>query len=81
MFILGRYTPIIWTNSRLIFLMPGGFEPIPSPHATHLHRFDDIVFRVNWKQALTIADFNRRHVYFQKDQREAYLGVILRGLS
>ena len=57
MFILGRYTPIIWTNSRLIFLMPGGFEPIPSPHATHLHRFDDIVFRSELETSLDDGGF------------------------
>jgi len=28
---------------------------------------------VNWKDSLTIGDFNQNHVYFQEDQNNEYI--------
>jgi hypothetical protein len=32
---------------------------------------------VNWKESLTISDFNEQHVFFQEDQKSDYIALIL----
>jgi hypothetical protein len=35
---------------------------------------------VNWKDSLTVKDFNKNHVYFQEDQNSEYIKLMLKGI-
>ena len=35
---------------------------------------------VNWKDNLTVKDFNNNHVYFQEDQNSEYIKLMLKGI-
>ena len=35
---------------------------------------------VNWKESLTISDFNDQHVYFQEDQNTDYVELMIEGI-
>jgi hypothetical protein len=32
---------------------------------------------VNWKESISIAEFNKNNVYFQEDQNEEYIGMVI----
>ncbi|HRF40644.1 MAG TPA: hypothetical protein PK198_17750, partial [Saprospiraceae bacterium] len=34
----------------------------------------------HWKDQQGMEDFNRRHVYFQEEQRGVYVGLVLEGM-
>jgi hypothetical protein len=36
---------------------------------------------VNWKDNLTVQDFNKNHVYFQEDQTTDYIKIMLQEIT
>ena len=55
-------------------------EPKLADKGVSLHSFLVSVTeftKVKWKGDLTLSDFNEKHVFFQKDQQEVYVRMIL----